>query len=335
MRNLVQRESRVRGARPPAGRRTWAAVTALVLAMIVLALASPSLAQTAKRPRPAPVHKQTSKRLLPKVHAGIVNLRINGKSSTYHRTTQARPAEFVVQGPARLEVGARLLLPADKSGSPVRLRLELDGKLEKTLRAKAAASKSASLVGAPGRVGTRAHTVLMIPAGPHKLRIVPIRASAIAALRVTVGAPAHGKTKWVRFEPQVYERPLILRSGDREETWYRFTTQKPAGLDVRGPLSLKISTRLDFDQNSGPSQAYVVKVLVDGVEHGYSLKSRASQVAVYPEMPEIVPGSAGTFDIKLKSGPHKIVLRLDGTTATGATIRIRVPERELKAGNRS
>jgi hypothetical protein len=42
-----------------------------------------------------------------------------------------------------------------------------------------------------------------------------------------------------------------------------------------------------------------------------------------------------SFTIKVPAGLHKIVLRLDGTTATGATIKIQVPERDLKAANKS
>ena len=113
------------------------------------------------------------------------------------------------------------------------------------------------------------------------------------------------------------------------------TGQKPAELHVRGPLRLQISTRLDFDQHAGMSQGYVVRVALDSTSRSYSLKSRASQVAMYPEMTEIVPGMAQTFTIKAPAGMHTIVLRLDGTTATGATLRVRVPERELKVGNHS
>jgi hypothetical protein len=291
-------------------------------------------AQTSKPPAPARVHTSVIKRVMPTVHAGIVKLRVGKKVSSYHRTTQAHPAEFALQGPVRLQVLARNIFAA-AGAAPIRLRLELDGKPVKTLRLKAAASTKAKLVDG-GPVGALYRATIEVPVGAHKVRVVPEDASGMAAIRLFKGNAARGgKVKWVAFAPQAYERPLILHTGDKEETWYRFTPQKPAEMTIRGPLRLKISTRLDFDQHAGTSQGYVVRAFIDAKSEGYSLKSRASQVGTYPEMGEIVPGLAQTFIIKVPTGTHQVSLRLDGTTAAGATVRILVPERELKAGNRS
>jgi hypothetical protein len=296
--------------------------------------ASAALAQTAKRPAPMRAHTSKVTRLKPATHAGVVKLRIGKKVSSYYRTTQARPAEYAVQGPVRLQVLSRNLLAA-AGAAPVRLRLELDGKPVKTVRLKAAASKTASLAEG-GPVGSLYRTTVEVPAGKHQVRVVPESAAGMAAVRLLKGNTAGGgKLKWVAFAPQSYERSLILRTGDKEETWYRFTVQKPAELTIRGPLRLKVSTRLDFDQHAGTSQAYVVRAFIDAKSEGYSLKSRASQVGIYPEMEEIVPGLAQTFVLKVPAGMHQISLRLDGTTAAGAAVRILVPERDLKIGNRS
>ncbi len=293
-----------------------------------------ALAQTAKRPVPTRVHAAAVTRVKPKVHAGVVKLRVGQKTSSYHRTTQARPAQFTVHGPTRLQILARnLFLPAGPA--PVRLRVEVDGKPAKTLRLKASVSKKAAAAKG-GRVGPLQRTTVEIPAGVHRVRVVPENPSGMAAVRAFKGTPARAaKTRWIAFAPQTCERSLILRSGDREETWYRFTTQKPAGMTIKGPLRLKVSTRLDFDQHAGPSQGYVVQAAIDEKSVGYSLKSRASQVATYPELLEIVPGMAQSFTIQVPAGTHQVTLRLDGTTATGAAVRILVPERELRAGNRS
>lgn len=314
------------------GRTMGLVVVAAVLGGL---LAAPvALAQTAKRPAPAVIHKSVVKRVKPAAHAGVVKLRVGKKVSLYHRTTQARPAEFAVQGPVRLQVLARSIFAA-AGAAPIRLRLELDGKPVKTLRLKAVVSKKATLVEG-GPVGGLYRATIEVPAGAHKVRVVPENASGMAAVRLFKGNAARGgKLKWVAFAPQTYERPLILRTGDKEETWYRFTAQKPAEMTIRGPLRLRVSTRLDFDQHAGTSQSYVVRAFIDAKSESYALKSRASQVGTYPEMGEIVPGMAQTFLIKVPAGTHQVSLRLDGTTATGATVRILVPERELKAGNRS
>jgi hypothetical protein len=316
-------------------------VTGRAMGLVVIAaflggmLAVPvALAQTTRRPAPARVHTSAVKRVKPTVHAGVVKLRVGKRVSSYHRTTQARPAEFTLQGPVRLRVMARNIFAA-AGAAPILLRLELDGKSMKTLRLKAAISKKATLVDG-GPVGGLYRAAIDVPSGTHTVRVVPEDASGTAAVRLFKGNAARGgKIKWVAFAPQTYERPLILRTGDKEETWYRFTAQKPAEMTIRGPLRLEISTRLDFDQHAGTSQGYVVRAFIDAKSEGYSLKSRASQVGIYPEMGEIVPGLAQTFMIKVPAGTHQVSLRLDGTTATGATVRILVPERELKAGNRS
>jgi hypothetical protein len=333
----MRMEPRMVGRRPAARVAASGGMIRLVATAACLGgllAGSAGMAQTAKRPVPAPVHKSVVKRVLPKAHAGVVKLRVGTKTSSYHRTTQARPAEFAVQGPLRLQVLARNLLAAAEA-APIRLRLEVDGKPVRTMQLKAVVSKKASLAEG-GRVGALYRATVEIPAGAHKLRVVPVEASGMAAVRVLSGnaAPSR-KVKWVAFAPQIYERPLILRTGDQEETWYRFTPDKPAGLTIHGPLRLKISTRLDFDQHAGTSQSYVVRVMMDAKSEGYSLKSRASQVGTYPDMGEIVPGMSQSFLVKVPAGIHQVTLHLDGTTASGATLRIRVPERELKAGNRS
>lgn len=319
-----------------AGRLRFRALGLVVLAAFLggMIAAPLALAQTTKRPVPARVHKSVVKRVKPTVHAGVVKVRVGKKISLYHRTTQARPAQFAVQGPMRVQVLARNIFAAT-GAAPVRLRLELDGKPVKTLRLKAAASKKATLAEG-GAVGGLYRATVEVPAGAHKVRVVPENAAGMAAVRLFKGnAVRGGKVRWVAFAPQAYERPLILRTGDKEDTWYRFTPQKPVEMTIRGPLRLKVSTRLDFDQHAGPSQGYVVRAFVDAKSESYSLKSRASQVGTYPEMGEIVPGMAQTFTISVPAGIHKVSLRLDGTTAVGATARILVPERELKAGNRS
>jgi hypothetical protein len=54
-------------------------------------------------------------------------------------------------------------------------------------------------------------------------------------------------------------------------------------------------------------------------------KSRASHTATYPDLPEITPGIGQILDLEIPAGMHDVAFHLEGTTAGGAALRIRVP----------
>ena len=66
----------------------------------------------------------------------------------------------------------------------------------------------------------------------------------------------------------------------------------------------------------------------------FALAALASHTATYPEHPEITPGAERLFNISVPSGPHKVAILLDGTTASGGALRIQVNQKQLNPGKK-
>lgn len=275
--------------------------------------------------------------LKPAAHAGAVRVLIGDKKtrSTYYRATRSRPAQYTITGPVTLRVVARHLSPGPQS-SAIRLRIEVGGAEVEVLRLTPSPT-SAAVLADGGEIGALRKEDIKIPAGVHRVRIYPVEGSAGAAVRALTGSPTprRTQTRWVAFAPEDYLRALRVQSGDTEATCYRFDTETPVGLTVHGPLRLRVGTRIDFDETASGTQAYVVRVHMNQKPWmSFSLKSRASHTVTYPELPEITPGVAKEFILEIPAGSHEVELFLNGTMAPGASAQIRVPERELRMGQR-
>lgn len=276
-----------------------------------------------------------TKRLKARAHDGTVKVQVAGKSSLYYRASRANPAEFTVSGSLPLRVLARSLVL--EPGAPLRhLVIEVDGRAVRTISLKGRTAKDAVIAG-NGKPGLLAKASLHLGgSGRHKIRIYPREENHVAAVRVLSGSSSKQALKWVAFAPETYEKAARLQLKDSEVTCYRFSASKPAGMDLHGPIRLKVTSRLDFGISNGYTQSYLVKVLLDGKPwKSFSLKSRASHTASYPDMGELVPGIPQEFQVEVPAGSHQLLFMLDGTTASGAALQIRVPTRDLEPQGRS
>ncbi len=271
-------------------------------------------------------------RLKPSGAADVVKVKTGTKTSVYHAASSQKPLDYALQGPISMRLLLRNLNPG---GLNQRVRIEVDGTVLRSATVHAAVAKHAAL-DTGLRVGALSRTVIQIPAGRHRVRIVPQSDNARVAVRVLAGTAARSAIKWVPYSPETYERSVRIQEKDIESTCYRFSAEKPIGMTLRGPLRIRATSRIDFGMTNGYTQSYILRVILDGNPwKSYSLKSRASHTATYPELPEITPGLGRSFDFAVPSGSHEIRLVLDGTTAGGGSVQIRIPEKDLRASNRS
>jgi hypothetical protein len=263
--------------------------------------------------------------LKPSGKSEVLKLQVGKKSSRYYKASKAAPVEFAVTGRTSVRVLSRIVLGTGTTPpAAYSLKIELDGKVVQTVKLAVKMSAKATLAGA--RLGVVKKVVVPVPAGKHRLRLSPLEDGVSLAVRGLRGTAAKKSAALVPFAPESYERVLRLHLKDEESTVYRFTPEKPVEMALLGPLRLKVETRLDFSMANGVTQNYVVQARVDGqIKESFPLKSRASHVASYPEMGEVVPGMARPFELKLPSGSHRLALVLTGTTAGGATARILIP----------
>lgn len=275
--------------------------------------------------------KATSKRVKAVASAGSAKVRIGTKLSSYDIASRQRPVEFRVKGPVPLRILSRYLFtdPAAPALKSYRIRAEIDGIELRTSVENFGVSKNARTE-AGGSIGTVETTSIQVPTGDHRIRIFPIEEDVSIAVRVLKGTPTKAKITWVSFQPEGYAEAARLQEKETESTVYRMTRDHPVTLTVRGPMRMQVSTRLDFDHTNGVTQSYVVPVLLDGKAwKSFALKSRSSHTAIYPDFPEIIPGQGKVFELAVPSGTHKISIGLEATTARGAGVKVRVPERKV------
>ncbi len=280
--------------------------------------------------------KKTSNRIRPTTSAGSVKVLIGKKSGTYFKATKAKPVEFTIRGPATIRIMSRYLFPSPEltKTTSYGFRVEVGTTVLRTVTEKAGISKSAGLVGG-AKIGTLEKSIIRFPAGAHRVRIVPVDGAASIAVRVLKGTGKKAAIKWTPFQPDAGAKAVRLHEKDQESTVYRFSTSQPVGVSLRGPLKMRVVTRLDFGLTNGVTQSYVIKATLDGKPwKSFAQKSTASHTATYPELTQITPGKGQTFVLDVPSGSHKIQLELTGTTAGGASVRIQIPQREPKTSAR-
>jgi hypothetical protein len=276
-----------------------------------------------------------SRRLKPANDAPRLRVAVGGGTlSIYHVTRRAAPAEYRIQGPTAVRVLSRFLYDGEAPSAthPYEFSVTIDGVELRRLSHDAVVARGSTLEGG-GAIGALRRDVVQIPAGTHRVKIAPLDDGTRLALRVFRGDGRASTTTWIPYAPESYVRPLILQGRDSETTYYRFTTEQPAVLELAGPLRLRVRSRLDFGHRRGRHQTYVIKVFVDGdLVQSWPLETRASHISTYPDLPEITPGVARDLELELGRGRHQIEIALDCTTARAACLRVLIPERAVTNG---
>ncbi len=98
-------------------------------------------------------------------------------------------------------------------------------------------------------------------------------------------------------------------------------------LKALGPAELQVNTRLDFDQHmKGGAHGYAIEVLVGGTSvNQTSYVVTRSQVAVYGNCPDIVPGVVKNTSVQREDGLHELEIRLRDTIAPGVAVKLYLP----------
>lgn len=275
-----------------------------------------------------------SKRIKSRDHAGVVKLRIGKKSVTYYKATNEKPLTVRVKGPIPIRIMSRYIYVGQPQDELLayQLSLEIDGVEIRTITEETSPSTLKLRGGTP--VGRLRTSVAQIPAGEHRVTIRPVDENVDVAFRIFRGLKQEKKEVWKSYAPEVYKQPIVLKGTDSEVTYYRFNDEAPVELTIIGPLRLRIRTRIDFAKDAGYTQSYVVQALLDDEPwKSFHLQARASHTVTYPDLWNITPGRNQEISLKAPGGEHKITILLKGTTASAASLRILVLEKDLVRGN--
>ena len=246
--------------------------------------------------------------LKPQNHRKRVTLISSGKKRAYYSLSHQKESVIIVRGPGTLRILTRVRFkPDDDDKQSYKISYSVDGNQKETIkfknikRSRKATFKKGTL-GVPGRLedfkinlGRGYHTIILQKEDYHP--DVDVR------YKFTPSKPK--KRTWVELEPLTPYEPVELISREETFQYYRFSAEKPLKVEIIGPTTLRIFTRVENDHTMKGRIQYRLLVKKDGkIDHTYQLNSRKSEISTYKNNGKKIPGKAKIVVFTVPKGKH-------------------------------
>ena len=262
-----------------------------------------------------------------------VCLQDSGNRYTYDLLQGETPTTYEVGGPRDLKIIARYLYGDAETGSPTfTITCTVDGleKVRKTFRAR---PRPAMTVCEEGQVASQLQRILTkLPAGKHEV-LLTAETEGEGRVAVRLFRKTRKKaTGSVPFQPQVFgEVSTIQFASGSQSKYYRFGAGQPLEFTLTGPTTLKVHTRLDFDETMNGTQDYGLEVLCDGEAfRTFQFHTDKLESAIYLERSDLLPGERKTLTLQVPRGRHTLTMRCLRPARCGVAARIRIPRKDLE-----
>ena len=133
--------------------------------------------------------------------------------------------------------------------------------------------------------------------------------------------------------PKYAKQKVVLYVEGKRLTYFGFDAEDPLRIRLKGPVELKILSRLDFTPGMGRSERYVLRLVEKGkVVKVFRKRTKPSSVASYPGIKGIVPGQKRVSRFRVPPGMHEYELYLSGTGAPSAKARlfVKTPRKRIR-----
>lgn len=235
----------------------------------------------------------------------------------YYLVTKAKSLEFRVSGPTWLKVYTRLWWPESglqKANYSLSLWQE---DMERSLVFETELSPSSF-----GPVGQKLAKwrsfYIQVPDGDNWYRLTLEEApSGTVGVRFTYEKPA----EWQQVNLNDARR-LELVGESRRTTLYELRKESPLSFSVTGPCRLRVRARLNYGPEMDGRQNFILSIREgDSVLQTANLRT-ARSAAVYDNEVGFLPSREETMKIRLGPGEHRLDLKLSGTLAGSAAVRV-------------
>ncbi|MCP4550120.1 MAG: hypothetical protein GY835_26975 [bacterium] len=276
--------------------------------------------------------KTSWRNVTPRDDGGKVCIEVQGESFDYYRLSEDRPVVLRVRGPRRLKIVTRYLFsPDDPTTQNYNMRILVDGAEVLSRAVTGRVLDGPRLCEGEGAVAALRKSTLSIPTGLHDIQIFGTAPGSGQIVARFFRESKKEAAKDVSYAPESYDAVYHLQfASGKQSTYYHFSADAPLVFTVKGPTSLKVYTRLDFDHTMNGSQNYSLELLRDGepvnVFHYHSSKLSS---AAYIERPDILPGDRKLLRISVPRGEHRYELRCVRPDACGISTMIRIPEADI------
>lgn len=260
--------------------------------------------------------------------ASKTKMMVDDKPFTYYRFSHEEPVSFSIEGPTRVKVLTRVRIPNDADTLAYAVTVLRDGALATTEENVAPPSRSGYYVGLNSfRPGAIRRVYIDVPTGLHGYEL---RAGGRTVVDARIFRSAAAKPSRVSLAPVDYASVETLYYRDKELTYYLVTKGKPVELEIVGPTSIKVNTRLLYDSTMLASQTYMVGVKESGdVERLYKVDSEPSETVVCRDRDDVIPGALRYFMVEVPRGRHRYEFRLVDTVARALAIKFYIPRGDL------
>lgn len=256
-----------------------------------------------------------------------------GKNRSYYALNTEKESVITVRGPGILRVLSRGIIVSDKNNKiKYHVLYTLNGGKQ---------NKFSSGSVYPSKQATYSNTALGVPSqlkdfeielgrGNHTIEFVlGIDKNPVVA-RFKFTPTKAKKQKWIGYSPITPCEPIELISRESTVKYYRFSFDKPLKVKIIGPTELRVLTRIENHYNMKGRILYRIQVKEnDKAVSTYQMSSRRSEVAVYKEDKNLIPGKACEFVIDVPKGKHVYeIVPLDKNKST-ILGRCLIPEKDV------
>lgn len=259
--------------------------------------------------------------------AAPVEVLVRDKPRIYFRLVAERPLEVSIEGPVRLRLTTRVLLPSGaKTVATYQVRASEGDRALDQLSTESSAASEARLQGSSQVVGKSRKLTLDLPAGRHLVRLDLAGASAVL-VRMQQSSDVAAKVPTVSLTPISASRSVSVSEGEKIIPYYTARVGDPVRLRVVGPAQLELLTRLDFDPTMRGTVAYQLRIVEkDRALRSLDLRTTKAMTAAYTNLPDRVPSKVDRVSLTIPEGLHEIAVELVRPVRGAAEIHARIPQ---------
>jgi hypothetical protein len=253
---------------------------------------------------------------------------VGSKTLTYYRFDSVAPLVLSVEGPTRLKILTRVRIPNDREEETYAVTVTRDGEHTSTEEFTAPVSTDAHYVSFNSyRPGVIRRVYVDVPTGQHGYEIFAAGDAVVDARPFESAAESPSR---VSIAPREYAAVETFYYRDKELTYYILTEDAPVVLDVVGPTTIKVNTRLIFDQTMQGGQSYVLGVREYGEpEQLYKIETEPSETVTSRDRSDIIPGALRHFMLEVGKGARTYEFRLADTVGGAVALKFYIPRGDL------
>lgn len=249
---------------------------------------------------------------------------IKGKPAAYYRANGLRAN---VTGPGGLRVISRWIGPRPTQRD-TSFTLTITGGTRKVV--KTYTTRKSGIAGVSGRkawVGTSRTSYVAVP--PRTTQIAITCPDKNVFVKVLFSPKPALLGKLTAKSPERYADVVRLDRQEREVKYYRATAQTPVELEIIGPTTLVMYSRLEFTYDMKGIQNYQVQILESSqVAHSFTWSSRRSDVTRYIDRDDLVPSAGTRAVIKVPAGVHNWSFK-PGSALDSVLLRFLIPQKDI------